>query len=96
MSASKTLERGFTFEAYALQGAQSGVDSTDKAREPQGNAASESIGGKEQGGYPEGAPSLLSSKYLAVQGGTSIVLGATKRLGLTPEEAFQVLIPPYP
>lgn len=41
-------------------------------------------------GYPEGAPSLLSSKFLAVQGGKCIVLGATKRPGLTPQEAFQV------
>ena len=44
--------------------------------------------------YPPGAPSLLSSKYLAVQGGRRICLGATKRFGLTPEAAFQVLALP--
>jgi hypothetical protein len=43
-------------------------------------------------GYPKGAPSLLSSKYLAVQG-TRIVLGASKRTGLSPEEAFNVRHP---
>ena len=41
--------------------------------------------------YPPGAPSLLSSQYLAVQGGRRMCLGATKRYGLTPEDAFQVL-----
>ena len=41
--------------------------------------------------YPPGAPSLLSSQYLAVQGGRRICLGATKRFGLTPEDAFRVL-----
>lgn len=43
-------------------------------------------------GYPKGAPSLLSSKYLAVQG-SRIVLGATKRTGLSAEEAFNVRHP---
>lgn len=38
--------------------------------------------------YPKGAPSILSSKYLAAQG-SRITLGATRRTGMTAEEAFQ-------
>lgn len=39
--------------------------------------------------YPRGAPSILANKYLAAQG-SRIVLGATRRTGLSPVEAFQV------
>ena len=38
--------------------------------------------------YPKGAPSILSSKYLAAQG-SRITLGATRRTGVTAEQAFQ-------
>ena len=41
--------------------------------------------------YPRGAPSILDSKYLAAQG-SRIVLGATRRTGLTAEEAFQASV----
>lgn len=60
-------------EIFALQ----------EKHEGQGN------GRQRENGYPEGAPSLLSSTYLAVQGGHNMVVGATKRPGLTPTEALQ-------
>lgn len=41
--------------------------------------------------YPELAPSLLGSTYLTAQGRRRLLVGATKRPGLTPEEAFLVL-----
>lgn len=40
--------------------------------------------------YPKGAPSILSSKYLAAQG-SRITLGATRRTGVTAEQAFQAV-----
>lgn len=43
-----------------------------------------------QDSYPEGAPSLLASKYLAAQGRNRLILGSTRRSGLTAHEAFQV------
>ncbi len=40
--------------------------------------------------YPEGSPSLLGSTYLAAQhGGTQLVVGATKRYGVSAEQALQ-------
>ena len=39
--------------------------------------------------YPKGAPSLLDSKYLAAQG-SRIVVGATRKTGLSAEKAFEV------
>ena len=56
------------------------------------SAGAEGIHEPWKDGYPEGAPSLLSSTYLAVQGRRRMVVGATKRPGLTPEEALQVRV----
>lgn len=42
------------------------------------------------GGYPSGAPSLLSSTYMAIQNQHSMIVGATKRPGLTAAEALEV------
>ena len=44
----------------------------------------------EDDGYPEGAPSLLASTYLAVQDRHNMIVGATKRPGLTAAEALEV------
>ena len=39
--------------------------------------------------WPEGAPSLLGPTYLAARGCREVVVGATKRYGLTPQQALQ-------
>ena len=39
--------------------------------------------------WPEGGPSLLGPTYLAARGCREVVVGATKRYGLTPQEALQ-------
>lgn len=39
--------------------------------------------------YPDGAPSLLGSTYIANQGGQSIIVGATKRYGVEAQEAME-------
>ena len=39
--------------------------------------------------WPEGAPSLLGPTYLAARGCSEVVVGATKRYGLTPQQALQ-------
>ena len=44
--------------------------------------------------FPAGAPSLLGSPYIAAHGSSSAVVGATKRFGLTPAEAFAQLSRP--
>lgn len=53
-----------------------------------------SSGGSGISGYPAGAPSLLGSPYIAAHGSSSAVVGATKRHGLTPAEAFDQLSRP--
>ncbi len=53
-----------------------------------------SSGAGSGGGYPAGAPSLLGSPYIAAHGSGSAVVGATKRHGLTPAEAFDQLSRP--
>eukprot|EP00887_Chlorella_sp_A99_P005223 scaffold1.g5223.t1 len=45
-------------------------------------------GSSAPGGYPPGAPSLLGSPYISAHGSRSLVVGATKRYGLTPAEAL--------
>lgn len=55
--------------------------------------ASGSSGSSGQG-YPPGAPSLLGSPYIAAHGSVSLVVGATKRYGLTPGDAFAQLSHP--
>ena len=40
--------------------------------------------------FPDGAPSLLGPTYLAAQGRQHLVVGATKRTGLSPEDALRV------
>lgn len=40
--------------------------------------------------YPKGAPSLLESNYYVAAQGSRVILGATRRKGLTADEAFQV------
>lgn len=61
-----------------------------------GSWARSDEGGSNEGGsehrgtsYPAGAPSLLGSPYLAAHGGDSLVVGATKRYGLSAAEAFE-------
>ena len=39
--------------------------------------------------YPRGAPSLVGSTYMGVQGGQQISVGATKQFGFTAEQALQ-------
>ena len=39
--------------------------------------------------WPEGGPSLLGPTYLAARGCREVVVGATKRYGLTPQQALQ-------
>lgn len=39
--------------------------------------------------FPEGAPSLVGSTYMGVQGGQQVAVGATKRFGFTAEQALQ-------
>lgn len=39
--------------------------------------------------FPEGAPSLVGSTYMGVQGGQQISVGATKQFGFTAEQALQ-------
>jgi hypothetical protein len=40
--------------------------------------------------FPESAPSLLGPTYVAAQGRQQLVVGATKRTGLSPEDALRV------
>ena len=39
--------------------------------------------------FPQGAPSLVGSTYMGVQGGQQISVGATKQFGFTAEQALQ-------
>ena len=59
-----------------------------------GGVGSGSGAGSSSSGYPAGAPSLLGSPYIAAHGSGSAVVGATKRHGLTPAEAFDQLSRP--
>lgn len=54
----------------------------------------ESAGGSGSGSYPAGAPSLLGSPYIAAHGEVSLVVGATKRYGLSWQEAYRQLSTP--
>ena len=40
--------------------------------------------------FPDGAPSLLGPTYVATQGRQQLVVGATKRTGLSAEDALRV------
>lgn len=46
-------------------------------------------GGGEGGKYPQGAPSILGPTYIAAHGSDNIIVGATKKHGITPEQALQ-------
>lgn len=51
------------------------------------SSSSGGIGGG-GGGYPPGAPSLLGSTYISAHGTKNLVVGATKRYGLSAAEAY--------
>lgn len=70
-----------------------GLGST-AAGSPGSSSSSGGGGSSSAGGYPVGAPSLLGSPYIAAHGSSSAVVGATKRHGLTPAEAFEQLSRP--
>ena len=40
--------------------------------------------------FPDDTPSLLGPTYIAAQGRQQLVVGATKRTGLSPEDALRV------
>ena len=70
-------------DGSSSSGSSSGSTSGDGSR-----------GGVVAAGYPSGAPSLLGSPYIAAHGSSSLVVGATQRHGLAPEEAFAQLSAP--
>ncbi|KAL4437088.1 hypothetical protein ABPG75_004227 [Micractinium tetrahymenae] len=59
-----------------------------------GGGSSDLTSSSDGGGYPAGAPSLLGSPYIAAHGSDSLVMGATKRYGLSWQEAYCQLSAP--
>jgi glycine/D-amino acid oxidase-like deaminating enzyme len=74
---------------HSLDMQPSSHDSSSGGSHGSGSGEPGSSGGVAGGGYPEGGPSLLGSPYIAAHGSGSLVVGATKRYGVTPEEALQ-------
>ncbi|KAI3433842.1 hypothetical protein D9Q98_003645 [Chlorella vulgaris] len=70
----------------------SSSDNTSSSSSSDGSSSSSRSGDSAAGGlngYPAGAPSLLGSPYIAAHGSHSVVVGATKRYGLTAAEAYR-------